>query len=578
MNNYPILLFPLLLLGLSLHAQVEAPDFICVRTDTLVWEPVVPDCGPILGYNIFFSETEAGPYQLLTTIDDPTVTEFFHVEAQSRTFFYYLTTETACAAAPLSSDTLDNRIPLPGPVSFVSITDDGVVVQWRDSPSPEVIGYVVQRTIPQVGTVILDTVFNTNTFLDTGADPEERRLEYFVVAIDACGNNSLVPIAHQTMLISTTSPDTCDAGIQVSWSGYMPMEVVSDYVVFASVDGGAFNEVGTVDRESTTFRYTGGNSGETLCFRVAARTTDGDLAFSGTSCQTINVPQPLRDVTALSASVTADNNVSFSWQWDPAARIAEASLERFPVGDPGQTVSQPIPLSQPLTILNTFLDTTALPGATDYTYRLRVTDVCGAEVVANTTSTILVSAISTQDGGNQITWTSLQNESISGPVRYDIYRITPTGESLLNSATEPTRSLTDRPDPEESPLVCYRVEAFYEVLLPSGAVSAQVSVSNTVCIQPESTIYVPNVFSPVATREANRTFRPFVERELPMEYELQIFDRWGNPMFITNDPGEGWDGITRGEPAATGVYFYFFRFTRADGTVVFDEGTVTLIR
>ena len=40
------------------------------------------------------------------------------------------------------------------------------------------------------------------------------------------------------------------------------------------------------------------------------------------------------------------------------------------------------------------------------------------------------------------------------------------------------------------------------------------------------------------------------------EYLLQVSDRWGNIVFWTDDPLEGWDGRWRGESTPAGVYWY----------------------
>ncbi|MDX2287128.1 MAG: gliding motility-associated C-terminal domain-containing protein, partial [Bacteroidia bacterium] len=40
-------------------------------------------------------------------------------------------------------------------------------------------------------------------------------------------------------------------------------------------------------------------------------------------------------------------------------------------------------------------------------------------------------------------------------------------------------------------------------------------------------------------------------------FSLEVFDRWGRPLFSADDPIGGWDGFTpEGNPAEAGVYFY----------------------
>ena len=40
------------------------------------------------------------------------------------------------------------------------------------------------------------------------------------------------------------------------------------------------------------------------------------------------------------------------------------------------------------------------------------------------------------------------------------------------------------------------------------------------------------------------------------DYEVMVYDRWGRLVFVSTNPGQGWDGTYQGAPAPTGVYFY----------------------
>lgn len=96
-------------------------------------------------------------------------------------------------------------------------------------------------------------------------------------------------------------------------------------------------------------------------------------------------------------------------------------------------------------------------------------------------------------------------------------------------------------------------------------------------------IYVPNVFSP-NDDGVNDFFTIFGRRNLSRIVSLQIFDRWGNQLFITEDiepgvPSLGWDGKFKGTVVQPGVYVYVAKLRYEDG--LDDEmlsGDVTLIK
>jgi gliding motility-associated-like protein len=103
-----------------------------------------------------------------------------------------------------------------------------------------------------------------------------------------------------------------------------------------------------------------------------------------------------------------------------------------------------------------------------------------------------------------------------------------------------------------------------------------ISLSNQVMVQQMPNTYIPNAFTPQG--EVNNVFLPantFVSGE---QYNLRIYARTGELIFLSRDPNIGWDGTARGKPCPTGVYIYKLTYSRPDGTLFEKTGTVTLIR
>ena len=63
-------------------------------------------------------------------------------------------------------------------------------------------------------------------------------------------------------------------------------------------------------------------------------------------------------------------------------------------------------------------------------------------------------------------------------------------------------------------------------------------------------LFVPNVFSPNQDGR-NDVFKP--RGTNLFEYNLRIYDRWGNLVFEADDIEDGWDGTFNGEPMNSGV-------------------------
>ncbi len=89
-------------------------------------------------------------------------------------------------------------------------------------------------------------------------------------------------------------------------------------------------------------------------------------------------------------------------------------------------------------------------------------------------------------------------------------------------------------------------------------------------------IYVPTAFTPNED-PYNPNFRPKAYGDL-MEYELQVFDRWGKLMFSTDDLMTGWDGTYNGSPAQMDVYVWKLTYKSKYEEYKSRIGRVTLIR
>lgn len=91
-------------------------------------------------------------------------------------------------------------------------------------------------------------------------------------------------------------------------------------------------------------------------------------------------------------------------------------------------------------------------------------------------------------------------------------------------------------------------------------------------------IYIPNAFTPEDPDLINDVFKP--KGVGIREYELKIYDRWGNRVFRTKNIEESWDGtvLYTGAPAEQGNYIYDIYLRDANGKQRFFAGSVKLVR
>ena len=59
---------------------------------------------------------------------------------------------------------------------------------------------------------------------------------------------------------------------------------------------------------------------------------------------------------------------------------------------------------------------------------------------------------------------------------------------------------------------------------------------------------------------------------------FRIFNRWGNMVFSSQDPGKGWDGKIKGLEQATGSYVWIAEAIDFKGNLISRKGVVTIVR
>lgn len=90
-------------------------------------------------------------------------------------------------------------------------------------------------------------------------------------------------------------------------------------------------------------------------------------------------------------------------------------------------------------------------------------------------------------------------------------------------------------------------------------------------------LFVPNVFSPNGDN-INDIFLPVIYCDKLVEYKLQIFDRWGNLVFESNNKDIGWNGKFHSENMNPGVFAYVIQYQTPGSGKRIKTGDVTLIK
>lgn len=90
-------------------------------------------------------------------------------------------------------------------------------------------------------------------------------------------------------------------------------------------------------------------------------------------------------------------------------------------------------------------------------------------------------------------------------------------------------------------------------------------------------VFVPNSFSPNGDGN-NDQLEVKVNANCVQEYSFQVFDRWGELVFMTEKITESWDGKYKGKELDNAVFVYHLKTKLVDGTIIDKKGNVSIIK
>ncbi|MEA3496329.1 MAG: PKD domain-containing protein, partial [Bacteroidota bacterium] len=214
-----------------------------------------------------------------------------------------------------------------------------------------------------------------------------------------------------------------------------------------------------------------------------------------------------------------------------------------------------------------YIDNNVNVATNSYIYRIQVTDSCNyISPYSNIGKTILLN-IDIDEEDPLLQWTAYK-EWKDGISQYEVQL---KDEELgifkpIHFTNDTFYKDTERD--ENYWEYCYRIIAHR-----NG--DGQLSYSNYVCTPTPFSLWVPNAFTPNDDPN-NPTFK--VKGRFITQYNIKIYNRWGDLVYESNDIDAPWDGTYRNKLLPKGEYFYTIYAKGTKGQTKLIHGTVLLIR
>lgn len=115
-------------------------------------------------------------------------------------------------------------------------------------------------------------------------------------------------------------------------------------------------------------------------------------------------------------------------------------------------------------------------------------------------------------------------------------------------------------------------------LVATTVAGCQDSFSKNIYIGLPNEIFIPQVFSPDHEGPVENNYFTVVSKQQLSNYSIEIFTRWGEKVYMSNDINDAWDGKFNGQYCLPGTYVFVIHTTDRYGKKQDYKGVVLLIR
>lgn len=199
-------------------------------------------------------------------------------------------------------------------------------------------------------------------------------------------------------------------------------------------------------------------------------------------------------------------------------------------------------------------------------YTIITTDDCGNVNSTTDICSIFLQGSIAKDNAVTLNW----NEYTGYQNGVSTYRIEKFYNDITAGTSEQiTTSFEETDNNPNEQVINYQITA-----VPTTS-TLDNSQSNTITLIKPNNIYYPTAFTP----DNNGTNDVFtVNGRFLAEYQMQVFNRWGEMIYSTESPENGWDGTLNGQPQHEGTYLFNLEAIDLAGREIQENGSFVLIR
>ena len=462
--------------------------------------------------------------------------------------------------------------------------NDYMQINWSPSLAMDVSAYIVFKFNNGIWAPI-DTVYGrlSNQYVDTSSLTFSNQVvQYAIAAMDSCSygippqyNTSPAGLEHQNINL-TSSYNQCTGIASLNWNPYINWtNGLDNYEIYVKNELSSWVLASTTT--NTSFDYFIQNGNLNYSFIVKAKALSDPYSSLSNQIDFYALQNPIPQYSYLSNVNVVEDTIEVTYQGENGAGVKEV---RFYKSDNNGISYNLIHNDINPLFPYTYKDFSVDPNNHSYMYQVSVIDACDNEVGFSNIGTSILLSVNDDDYVMKLLhWNPYRNWEF-GVDHYEILANVNLNPSFQSIAVVDSTDHNFEHDIGSfivepfNGLICYKIKA-KEVLNSFNMES--LSESNTVCIQQQPMVSIPNA---IYIGGINELWKPVMNLHDFTEYKVSIFNRLGQLVYELNDYNQFWDGTYQatGKLASVGVYIYWMEFKTVNGEYFNRKGHITLIR
>jgi len=551
-----------------------------------------------------YRQIENNPFEIIATLPEiqttynDTVWGLCTENEETRTVRYYVEfTHSTCSINSQVKELEMQDLLGPEPPGIETILTNpftgNAQIYWYPPSEPDLLYYRIQNVLFQPDDTLFLPVDSLGADVSQYTFTESNQAgptNLVVIAYDSCSNDiSFSQIAITMFLEAEYS--ICDQYADVKWTGYEGWSEGVDQYVMHILPQGEPGYTITLDPDDleTSFEQIGSNfeqvfkysvevePEQTYFVYVEAMSNGNQIASTSNGAEFYTeYPAIVEESKTYNSRATTlvNDRIELDLLQDVEGEGTTYALYRSEAGQSFQPVTV---LNQSPNPILSYTDTDVDTENVIYNYKWIVYDGCGQELFeTNTSRNMVLTATSDKNElVNTLRWNRYEDWQ-NGVDEYEVYRKLGSESEYSFLASIPSDGEMVYEDDIESFLenegkFCYKIiavesENSYEV--------ETTSESNIACATQEPLMWIPNT---IVLNGFNDVFKPvagFIDFE---SYEMEIFTKWGEKIFYTNDISEGWDGTVNGNRVREDMYQYLIVYRDGSGQAFVDQGPLYVL-